>query len=940
MLFSFCLIGKNEASRLDKCLAPLQKTGMEIVFLDTGSTDDTVAIAKKYTDKVFHFTWVNDFSAARNFAAEKATHDHVLFIDCDEYTEDIDIRKIGKLIDSYPHAIGQIKRRNLCEGSSNPRIFVDMVERLYCRKDFHYTGRIHEQVTPLHGNEMLAYEIPLTVFHDGYFGTPEERAEKARRNILLLEKDLEEDPNDPYTYYQLGQAYELINDHENACIAFEKGCSLPCDKSLPYVHLMFLGYGHSLIASGRPAEATALKERCPFCKDNADFIAMLGDAYLAAHQIPEAIKEYKYALTLPPANTEGTNSFLSAHNLGCIYEALGNECAALRYYKLAAPQNPPSQERYDALSQRLSVSDVSREKRASFLIFCDNNADKLPLFLDALKEQTIGPEHLELLFIDNHSDDQTSELLSRFEQNYPESVILLPLEEKISPFDAFSIGLSYASCDYVGFLYPHSIPSADYCRHLSLAARTYSCDAACANAIPPAAQGLVSAKELHFIPRSQEEKKAILGSGLMTPSLTGKLFKKNLVKPLVSSASPSEEALTLLLLLHCNSFYFYGTDFFPPQKPILLFKGVHPTLDYLADSYSDALRDLGEKTLFFDMQNFEASAKTLLSLGKEGVRASVAFNNIGFSLTKKDGGNLLKELKIPAYNLLVDHPMYYFDTLNDAPENGHVLCADQNHVRYVKDFYPSVRRCSFLPTGGTLTCDYQHLPSFSERPIDILFLGNFKSHKDKCDTETAKQLLDFLKSHTEYTLEDAARFLYPGRTSRHCKEYIEENRFVETHLCSLYREEALFLLLEAGFLVEVYGNGWEQSKCAAHPRFSLHAPVSCRDGLRLMQNAKIVFNNLAWFKAGGSERVFNAALQGSIVLTDSGSYLDNIFTHMESALIYPLDDMQKIPLLAGELLASPEKAESIRKNAYEIVAANHTWLHRAKQLLSILGDTD
>ena len=79
-----CIIAKNEEKYIEQCLRYLLPYEMEIVVVDTGSTDRTKEIAMKYTDKVYDFTWINDFSAARNFAASKASNNWILSVDCDE----------------------------------------------------------------------------------------------------------------------------------------------------------------------------------------------------------------------------------------------------------------------------------------------------------------------------------------------------------------------------------------------------------------------------------------------------------------------------------------------------------------------------------------------------------------------------------------------------------------------------------------------------------------------------------------------------------------------------------------------------------------------------------------------------------------------------------------------------------------------------------------
>lgn len=82
MKISAVLIVKNEEEILAKCLESV-KDADEIIVVDTGSTDKTVSIAKKYTDKIHHFGWIDDFAAARNFAIEQATGDWILSIDAD-----------------------------------------------------------------------------------------------------------------------------------------------------------------------------------------------------------------------------------------------------------------------------------------------------------------------------------------------------------------------------------------------------------------------------------------------------------------------------------------------------------------------------------------------------------------------------------------------------------------------------------------------------------------------------------------------------------------------------------------------------------------------------------------------------------------------------------------------------------------------------------------
>ncbi len=81
---SLCMIVKNEENTLENCLLSVIDIVDEIIIVDTGSNDDTKQIALKYTNKIFDFPWVDDFSKARNFSFEKATKDYILWLDADD----------------------------------------------------------------------------------------------------------------------------------------------------------------------------------------------------------------------------------------------------------------------------------------------------------------------------------------------------------------------------------------------------------------------------------------------------------------------------------------------------------------------------------------------------------------------------------------------------------------------------------------------------------------------------------------------------------------------------------------------------------------------------------------------------------------------------------------------------------------------------------------
>ncbi len=94
---SLCMIVKNEEKVLARCLDSIKDLMDEIIIVDTGSADRTKEIAAKYTDKVYDFVWINDFSVARNFAFSKANCDYIYSADADEVLDEENREKFRQL---------------------------------------------------------------------------------------------------------------------------------------------------------------------------------------------------------------------------------------------------------------------------------------------------------------------------------------------------------------------------------------------------------------------------------------------------------------------------------------------------------------------------------------------------------------------------------------------------------------------------------------------------------------------------------------------------------------------------------------------------------------------------------------------------------------------------------------------------------------------------
>lgn len=157
---SVCMIIKNEEEVLDRILTCANKFADEIVIVDTGSTDKSISIAKKYTDKIFNFEWTDNFSDARNFSFSNATKDYIMWLDADDYITDEEIKRIISLKNSNGNHPSMYLFKYAMGFEENKPTFEFYRERLLKRGDnFKWSGFIHEVIPLTHDAKYLDITI-------------------------------------------------------------------------------------------------------------------------------------------------------------------------------------------------------------------------------------------------------------------------------------------------------------------------------------------------------------------------------------------------------------------------------------------------------------------------------------------------------------------------------------------------------------------------------------------------------------------------------------------------------------------------------------------------------------------------------------------------------------------------------------------------------------
>ncbi|MBQ9406335.1 MAG: glycosyltransferase family 2 protein [Desulfovibrio sp.] len=202
---SACVIMRDNEEDIGSCLASLAAAD-EIIVVDTGSVDRSMEIARKYTDKLFHFEWIDDFAAAKNFALDQASGDWIVFPDSDErFTAETapGLKALCEDADGIGAEMLSVRHRNVTLSGE----YMDTegaCTRLW-RRGLRWEGAIHETIGE--GARVLA--VPrerALMLHTGY--APERLEGKASRNRRILARlEAEGRPLSNQGYYRARDAF-------------------------------------------------------------------------------------------------------------------------------------------------------------------------------------------------------------------------------------------------------------------------------------------------------------------------------------------------------------------------------------------------------------------------------------------------------------------------------------------------------------------------------------------------------------------------------------------------------------------------------------------------------------------------------------------------------------------------------------------------------------
>lgn len=327
---SGCLIVKNEAETIEKCIQSMLSILDELIVIDTGSTDCTVELAKKYTNLIYSYTWKDDFAEARNFAISKASYPWIIFLDADEYFSERSLSNIRKTIDEENGSADafMINGYNISLDSNQIADKFTVVRVFRNHPKIKYYGRIHESLKKT-GNFVIADCTDIIeIFHTGYNRMIVEKQDKNERNIILLKRDLEDNPSNGNAHFYLSQQYvgmekyEKVQFHANE--ALKHGISAIGREANAYVN-----YIHSSLMLKNKSLASLI-ELCNECINKhpkyPDIYLLLAECLFKNSQIENAVRILEDFLSNDEWDNELKYVVSSLNNgvYGRIYSILGD----------------------------------------------------------------------------------------------------------------------------------------------------------------------------------------------------------------------------------------------------------------------------------------------------------------------------------------------------------------------------------------------------------------------------------------------------------------------------------------------------------------------------------------------------------------------------------------------------------------------------------------
>lgn len=452
---SLCMIVKNEEEYLGRCLSSINDIVDEIIIVDTGSTDKTVEIAKKFGAKVYYFKWNNNFSEARNESLKYATKDWILILDADDelHLEDRENFKAllnTELDEKAIYYFETLSYFGCC--IENGDIVVNLNPRLFKNnRGIYYKGEVHNQLVPEQGEINVICDT-IKIYHYGYLDDRIISKKKRKRNISILNEQIKKNPNDRFAYFNLGNEYAALDDMKNALECYYKAYE-KFDPSLGYSLVLLLKIIVSNYNLRNYKDALSFVdigiEHYPKCTDLYFYEALI---YKEMNRPTLQIQSLEKCIELgePPSEFKfmyGVGSFKAYYELGNVYMKYKDYDKAYKYYLEAMSVKTDFIDPLFKISNILKEQNIQVDKSREIIekFFPDDKKNYYPILIDIfynIEEYSTALEYIKKYEAEGTVNENTFILKSRClikNGEFIENLILNDVDEKSPYYVIFSM---------------------------------------------------------------------------------------------------------------------------------------------------------------------------------------------------------------------------------------------------------------------------------------------------------------------------------------------------------------------------------------------------------------------------------------------------------------------------------------------------------------------
>ncbi|MCR5273570.1 MAG: glycosyltransferase [Lachnospiraceae bacterium] len=360
---------------------------------------------------------------------------------------------------------------------------------------------------------------------------------------------------------------------------------------------------------------------------------------------------------------------------------------------------------------------------------------------------------------------------------------------------------------------------------------------------------------------------------------------------------------------------------------------------------SEALNALGEETRIIELDNDWEKELSEIPYGK--YKALIDFNSLLPRMENDDGSPYLDGFDAPFFNYVVDHPMYHHPGITRKIKNNNVLCVDTCHVKYIKDNYPDIKKCVYLPLTGEAPLNET---DFSKRKYEILVMATMTD-----ENLIYNDIMKFPKEYQTYMKDICELMMENPYTTQEdvVKAYIKNegldvsnkdfplfmNNICMADKLARYRRREKFVtsLIKEDLPVTLVGNGWENTlKAIPSKRINYVGDVGFNVSYTVMANSKMLVNLSPEFHGGVHDRVYSAMSAGCAVVTDHNDEVEKEFDIGQNIVTYDRGDVFDFTEKVAEVYENAHRMHMIGEEAKKYHKKYDTWEQRMIKFLDLL----